>query len=164
MKEVQVVTGYRHLGSYIRLTSLRNEYVQSKILEWEYVLDQLTMVAKYHPQAAFTGFTKYVMNRMIFLMRTIPDVDELFKPIETSISQKFLPALFDTSAIDANIRNIIALPVKKSGMGIFNPVAARSTHYRNSQVMCLIFIAAIRGKSIFRLTDHITAAHCTRNA
>ena len=83
MKEVQVVTGCRRFGGHIGSTSLRNEYVQSKILEWEYDLDQLTMVAKYYPQAPFTGFTKCVMNRMIFLMRTIPDIDKLFKPIET---------------------------------------------------------------------------------
>ena len=81
MKDVKVVIGSRHLGSHIGLTSMRNEYVKSKISEWEYAFDQLTMVAKYHPQAAFTDFTKCVMNRMIFLIRTIPDIDELFESI-----------------------------------------------------------------------------------
>ena len=70
---------------------------------------------------------------------------------------------FGTSAIDATIGNIIALPVKKSVMGIFDPTAACRTHHRNSQVMCSILIPVIRGKSIFCLKNYLTAVHSARN-
>ena len=82
------------------------------------------MVAtKNHPHAAFTGFSKSLQHEWTFIQRFIPSIGHLFQDLESEICTKLLPALHDEMAINDTIRDLIALPVRFSGIG------ARSYHH-----------------------------------
>lgn len=58
-------------------------------------------------------------------MHTIPDVDDLFQPVEYAITHQLLPALTGRSSFSDAERELLALPVGHGGLG--NPQPSRST-------------------------------------
>ena len=55
------------------------------------------------------------------MQRTIPNISDLFKPLEEIIREKLIPAVVGRKVSDVE-RRLIALPVRCGGLGITNPV------------------------------------------
>ena len=59
-----------------------------------------------------------------YLQRVVSDCADYFSPIETAICTAFLPALLDgttPTTIPPDLRALLSLPVKSTGVGILNP-------------------------------------------
>ena len=54
-------------------------------------------------------------------MRTIPDIDDLFQPLEEAIRYRLLPALTGKSSFSDVERELLALSVWHGGLGIPQP-------------------------------------------
>ena len=54
-------------------------------------------------------------------MRTVSNIEELLKPLDTIIDEKLLPALFNGRILNADERKLIALPTKLGGLGMTIP-------------------------------------------
>lgn len=65
-------------------------------------------------------------------LQQIPNTNELFKPLETSIRQRFLPALTGQNQFDDKIRDLLATPVRFGGLGITNPSHQSTIHHTTS--------------------------------
>ena len=65
-------------------------------------------------------------------MRTVPDVSELFQPLEDAIRHKLLPALTGRTGLTDQERNLLELPTRLGGLGILNPVKNAATQYDSS--------------------------------
>ena len=61
------------------------------------------------------------ITRWTYVQRTIPNIGDLFEPLEKCIREKFIPALIGRHISDTE-RKILALPVRLGGIGIPNPV------------------------------------------
>ena len=61
-------------------------------------------------------------SKWTFLARTIPDISNLFQPLEDVIRQRFLPVLTGQSPFSDSIRDLMVLPTRLGGLGIENPV------------------------------------------
>ena len=130
-----IKTGARHLGCFVGDEVLRDKYVSSKISDWVYGVSKLAMVAtKNQPHAAFTGFFKSLQHEWTFIQRFIPGIGRLFHDLESAIRTNFLPALLDEPAINDNIRDLIAILVKFSGMRIPNLTTTSAQNFEQSQV------------------------------
>ena len=66
-------------------------------------------------------------------MRTTPKISDLFAPLETCISEKIIPALFNQ--YDSKMRKLISLPAKLGGLGIFIPSDVTETEYAYSKTI-----------------------------
>ena len=88
------------------------------------------MLAKTHPQAAYTVFTHGLSSKWTFLMRTIPDIGALFQPLEDEIRQFFLPAITGRQALSDTEREFVALPARLGGLG--GPTKPASSQFRSS--------------------------------
>ena len=53
----------------------------------------LSTVAKSQPQAAYSAFVSGFKNKLSYFMRTIPDISNLFRLIEDTIQNRFIPAI-----------------------------------------------------------------------
>ncbi|MDA8002745.1 MAG: hypothetical protein MPL62_15800, partial [Alphaproteobacteria bacterium] len=102
-----------------------------KVSEWVNEVKNLSVVAKTHPQAAYAVFTHGLSSRWIFLMRTIPDIEALFQPLEDAIRQFFLPAITGRQALSDTERGLVALPARLGGMGIAIPTKMASSQFRS---------------------------------
>ena len=87
--------GKRHLGAVIGSPDYKDEYCEGMVAEWEAELENLAEIAKSEPQAAYIALTKAYKSKFTLVMRTIDSFEKYVTPIDTLLSEKFLPALFD---------------------------------------------------------------------
>jgi len=59
-----------------------------------------------HPHAAYTAYTKGLQHRHTYIMRTIPDIADLLKALETSIRNDLLSAIFNGYLCSDNEREL----------------------------------------------------------
>ena len=62
-------------------------------MKWVQVINELTNIAKDEPQAALPSYTKAISHRWTYAQRTIPNISQLFGPLEEAIRENFIPAL-----------------------------------------------------------------------
>ena len=93
----------------------------AQVDNWVSDIDQLSDVAKDEPQLAYAAFTKAICHRWCFIQRTIPNISDLFAPLEEIIREKLIPAVIGRKVPDVE-RRVLALPVRYGGLGISNPV------------------------------------------
>ena len=60
-------------------------YVQQKVSEWVGEIECLSSIAVTQPHAAYTAFTHGLAGKWAYLARTIPNVEDHFKPLEEVI-------------------------------------------------------------------------------
>ena len=131
--------GQRHLGAALGDRTFVEEYVVDKVSGWVKEIEELSTIAKFQPQAAHTVLIHGLMQRWTFLMRTIPDAEELFQPLEAAIQHQFLPVLTGRLAFSDAERKLIALPAQLGGLGI--PIPTRSA--KRQQESCEQITAAL---------------------
>ena len=66
---------------------------------------------------------------MDVLPSTLPDIQDLLQPLENAITKVFLPALTEH---DCTPLEILALPVRKGGLGVTNPCQEAELGYAAS--------------------------------
>ena len=125
--------GDRYLGSVIGTTDYRKKYVEDRVSEWVAEIERLAEIANTQPHAAYTAFTFGMKHRWNFIMRTVPDIGDQLRPLETAISQTLIPALANGLVPTYRERAIIALPPRLGGMGIPNPVGMATIEHQNSK-------------------------------
>jgi hypothetical protein len=94
--------------------SYLNEYVKEKVEEWVKEIINLADFATTQPQASYAVDTFGLKHLWTYFLRTLPDIQDLLQPLEEAITKFLLPA----SPLE---REILALPVKKGGIGVTNP-------------------------------------------
>ena len=125
------VEGQRHVGASIGSDNFKREYVSKKVEYWVTDVENLAVIAKDEPQAAFSAFNIALSRRWSFIQRTISGISELFQPLEDVIREKFIPAIVGKHISDIE-RRMIALPYRHGGLGIQNPVSTADKEYATS--------------------------------
>ncbi len=69
-------------------------YVSRKVDQWATELQKLSSIADTQPHAAFAALTHGLIHKWTYLARTIPDVGHLFQPLEDTIRNRLIPALY----------------------------------------------------------------------
>ena len=133
---VNVTTeGKRHLGAAIGSHSFTEEYVSRKVQVWSEEVQRLAHVAVSQPHAAYAAFTHGLASRWTYLLRTIPDVQDLLFPLENAIQQHLIPALTGLPPCSELERDLLALPMRHGGLGIANPTTLSSPYYHASKLL-----------------------------
>ena len=125
--------GKRHLGAALGTNSFIEEYVSTKVHEWEEELLTLSRIAKSYPHEAFSAYTHGFSSRWTYLSRTIPDIAHLFQPLEKIIQNHFIPALTGRPPCSKNERLLLSLPARLGGLGITKPDDESSHLYEASK-------------------------------
>ena len=114
--------GRPHLGAAIGYTAFVAQYVSNKITTWISELKLLSSFAITQPHAAYSAFTHGLVSKWLFVARTIPNVDDLFHPLEDCIRHSFIPAVTGHLPPSDLNRDFLALSTRIGGMGIINPI------------------------------------------
>ena len=123
-------SGHKYLGSFIGTTEGKEAFVSEKVIEWCKDLKQLSEIASREPQVAYSAFIYGLSKRWTYVCRTTPDISELLKPLEHSITELFIPAILDRvfSCTDI-LRQVFSLPQRDGGLGIFNMTEISDAEY-----------------------------------
>jgi hypothetical protein len=90
----------------------------------------------------------------MFAKRVIPDIGDLFVPIEEALNKYFFPALAGKVDIFDVSRELFALPVKFARTAIPNPITSAETNYKDSTLVCSHLIRALRRLEAFSPSKH----------
>ena len=122
-------------------------------------LNNLCEIAKLEPQAAYNCFVSGLKHKLNYIMRTIPDISHLLKPIDDIILTKFIPAITDGIKINQIERKILSLPAKYGGLAI--PIFAEISddEYKNS-----LNVTEHLRNNIIQQQHEYTADHDTKTA
>ena len=58
-------------------------------------MEILTEVSRKHPQSAYAGLQKSLQQEWAFVQQVTPGVGDYFVPVETTLKETFVPALFE---------------------------------------------------------------------
>ena len=114
-------TSSRYIGVYIGTKVAKEAWLELQIREWVEGVKLLAGAAKKYPQSSFAGLTKSLQTEWTYLQQVVPDVEEVFAPVERAIKDFFLPALLGEKEVDIPLRDLMVLPVKLAGLGIPDP-------------------------------------------
>jgi hypothetical protein len=116
------VDGSRYVGSFIGTDEARDAWLQPQIEDWIFGIKQLAKVAQRFPQTAYCGLAKSLQMEWQYLQRVLPDAGPSFAPLEDALADFFLPSLLQEAASpDATFRELLALPVRRAGLGVPDP-------------------------------------------
>ena len=127
--------GRKHLGAAVGSETFKESYVKDKIENWIIQIKELAKIAWVEPHLAYSAFVKGFRHKFNYLMRTIPEIDALFKPLDLVIDDFLLPALLNGKLLNKEERILFALPVKFGGMGLPKISETASTEYNNSRLI-----------------------------
>ena len=135
--------GKRHLGAAIGTQPFVEGYVMQRVSEWVNAIERLSTFAHTQPHAAYAAFTHGLMSKWNYLLRTVPNIGDLLKPLEEVIRRQFLTSLTGQNAFNDITRELLALPTRLGGLGIANPSAESTTHYETSKLITAPLTALI---------------------
>ena len=137
------VEGKRHLGAAIGARKYTEQYVIDKVRTWTMEVNQLADIATSQPHAAYAAFVHGLSHRWTFLSRTIPEISNLFQPLEDAIHQMLIPALTGRPPCSILTRNLLALPVRLGGLGLVNPSTTSDLNFQASEKLTAPLVAII---------------------
>ena len=123
--------GTRHLGAAVGTPNFKTLYVSKKISTWIKAVENLAEIGATEPHAAFSAFTHCLQSQWTFVSRAMPDISALFEPLEQAIRHGLLKTLLRRDVSDCE-RELISLPARFGGLGIFNPTESSNIAYQNS--------------------------------
>ena len=97
--------------------------MNNEVLEWTKDIMNLARAAATQPHAAYAAYVHGLSNRWVCLMRTVPDIDDLLQPLESTIHQHLIPVLTGRLPGSSIERQLLALPVRLGGLGLHDPAA-----------------------------------------
>ena len=101
----------------------------------------LAEVASSQPHAAYAAHVHGLSSHWSYLLRTVPDIDDLLQPLENAIHQHLIPlenaihhlipVLTGRPPCSSIVRDLLALPVRLGGLDIHDPSATSSESFRS---------------------------------
>ena len=133
----------RHLGAALGGKSFVDSYVEEKVAMRVKEVEDLAIIAKSHPQAAYAAFTHGLTSKWTYLMRTVSVAQQCLQPLEDAIRQQLLPALTGKTDISDIERELISLPARLGGLSIPNPTVTPPTEHNASLEVTAPLVEAI---------------------
>ena len=123
--------GRKHLGAVLGSRAYLEDCICGKVEDWEAEVSRLSELARSQPQACYPAFTFGLRHRWTYFMRTLPDIGDLLEPLERAISELLIPSLTERNCSQVE-RGLVALPARKAGLGLTNPLEIAESEYSAS--------------------------------
>ena len=136
--------GRPHLGAPLGSNAFIQSFVESKVTNWVKEIKQLATIAKSQPQDAYAALIHGLMGRWTYLMRTVPDVGNLFEPLEDAIRLHLLPAITGRLGFTDQERKLFALPARHGGLGIAIPSQMAHSQFEASSIITKPLVAILQ--------------------
>ena len=161
----QKEAGHRYVGGFVGSMDAEQAWLAPQIQAWVDGVDRLAKIAKRFPQTAFAGLSRSLQSEWHYVQRVTPGCSEHFAPLEEAISQRFLPALFDSPPAEiAALRDLIALPVRCGGLGVPNPTKTGDDCHDSSTESTALLKASLIAGTPLCAAAHQSAASTARRA
>ena len=98
-----------------------------------------------------------IQSEWIFLQRVTWDTGDVFAGVDKMIRETFLPRLFfrKTKTLSSVVGALCTMPVKKSVMGLLNPVASAQEKFLRSTRDSAELLQVVPGGGGFSSANHL---------
>ena len=153
----KVCTGARYPGSYIGADESKRDLLRERMMTWENNISTIRKTAGKYPQDSYTAVVRTIQSEWIFLQHVTWDTWDAFAGVEKIIRETFLPRLFfgKTKTLSPVMEALSIIPVKKSGLGILNPLTLAQEKYLSSQRGSTELVWSVTGGGAFSNADHL---------
>ena len=157
--DIHITThGKRHLGAALGSNTFTEEYVNDKVQGWTKDIMNLAEVASSQPHAAYAAYVHGLSSRWSYLLRTVPDIDDLLQPLENAIHQHLIPVLTGRPPCSSIARDLLALPVRLGGLGIRDPSTTSSESFQSSKSITAPLVTLILSQDTNESIDPDTSS------
>ena len=111
--------GKPYLGSAVSSPSYTSEFVMGKVKQWTKELKSLSNIVASQHHAAFAPYTHGVVSKWSYISRTIPNISHHLRSLEDTIHSDFIPSIMGIPPPNDSVRNLLTLPARLRGLGIF---------------------------------------------
>ena len=156
----QVTTGARYLGGYVGDTTDQAKYIDAKVTEWTDGICRLSTIARSSPQCSFIALQKSYQQEWMHLQRVVDGISSHFAPVEAALCTRFLPSLLGgttPTTIPPELRSLLSLPVKSSGIGIPLPTTSADDRHLASSTCTSVLTDSLIESAPLSMGDHHTA-------
>ena len=118
------VKSRRHLGAAIGSRSFVSQYMYEKVDHWVSCVQQLSEIVRIQPHVAYYAFMHGLIGRWTYFLCTVPDVSDLLEPLDTAISNEFIPVITGRSVGELERKLFTWFPISNSfvvGQPVINP-------------------------------------------
>ena len=91
---LQVVTGSRYLGGFIRDRAAEKSWLARKVEGWAESVGNLAGVSHKHPQSAYARIQKSLQKECEFMKWVTPGIGDALGLVKKAQQETFFPALF----------------------------------------------------------------------
>lgn len=84
--------GHQHRGALLGSRKHLEDYVEEKVEDWISQIVRLAEFTQSHPQASYVAYTFGLRHRWTYFLRTLPNIEDLLKPLERAISDVLIPS------------------------------------------------------------------------
>ena len=92
---------------------------------------RLAEFAQSHPQASYVAYSFGLRHRWTYFLRTLPNIEDLLKPLERAISDVLIPSMVDHKCTELEW-DILSLAVRPGGLGLTNPTQGANAEFQAS--------------------------------
>ena len=128
--------------------------------KWTAELEQLSIIAHSHPQAAYCVYS-YGLKGRLYLAWTVPNISNLLQSLENTLRQRFIPDLTGRPAPSDTERELLALPARFGSLIIVNPAPAEREQQASMQLSFPLIMLITQGEA--DLAQSTTAQCQARN-
>jgi hypothetical protein len=161
--DFQRTEGHRYLGGFVGSGPTEADWIDPQIEKWVAGVHELSKVARRYPQTAYAGLSKSLQAEWQYLQRVTPNIDQAFAPLEMVIAETFLPALLDSTVAEvAQLRSLIALPVRFGGLGIPDPTTTGAACFSASTDATSLLTDSLIHNTPFCAQEHRRSAASSR--
>ena len=98
-----------------------------------------------------------IQQEWIFLQHVTWDTGDTFTGVEKVILETFLPRIFygSTKILSPIVEALSTMPIKKSGLGLLNPVKPEQEKYSSPQRGSAELVWAVTGGGAFSNANHL---------
>ena len=158
-----ICNGHRYLGGFVGDEGPKQEWLHHKTIEWEESLSMLDTASQDYPQATYCVLQKSLQMQWQFVQRVVDCPPQTFSNIEHYLANHLLPHLFGSTPPS---RSVTSLPLKLSGLSIYDPIETCAHNYQASKNICKELVDALLAPSdpapTFSLKDHMSTVSTQR--
>ena len=101
----------------------------------------LAKIAESQPHAALATLNHGMTSKWTYVCRTIPEIDDLLRPLDEVIHQHFIPVITGHPPCSPLEWQLLALPPRLGGVGLSNPL--RESEFVSSKQVTASLVALI---------------------
>ena len=120
----------------------------------------LVSIARSHPHAAYSAFTRGLISKWAYFFKTTPSVEDHVAPVEDCIRHKFLPTLTGQTSVNENVRTVLSLPARLGGLGIIKPLLTAVSQYKSSLFTTSPLVSRLLHQSQYSMADITQKIRC----